>query len=70
MFEGLLQPAHLILILIIVLILFGPGKLPEIGSAIGRSIREFRHSVREEVADTNQQAHVTVTEQSQDAQAR
>ncbi|WP_038038625.1 twin-arginine translocase TatA/TatE family subunit [Thermorudis peleae] len=70
MFEGLLQPAHLILILIIVLILFGPGKLPEIGSAIGRSIREFRHSVREEVGDANQQAHVTVTEQSQDAQVR
>ncbi|MBX6754298.1 MAG: twin-arginine translocase TatA/TatE family subunit [Thermorudis peleae] len=70
MFEGLLQPAHLILILIIVLILFGPGKLPEIGSAIGRSIREFRHSVREEAADANQQAHVTVTEQSQDAQVR
>jgi len=70
MFEGLLQPAHLILILIIVLILFGPGKLPEIGSAIGRSIREFRHSVREEVAEANQQAHVTVTEQSQAAQVR
>ncbi|MBF0410430.1 MAG: twin-arginine translocase TatA/TatE family subunit [Candidatus Riflebacteria bacterium] len=33
---------ELIVILIIVLILFGPGKLPEIGKAVGRGIREFK----------------------------
>ncbi len=33
---------ELILILLIVLIIFGAGKLPQIGSALGRSIREFR----------------------------
>jgi sec-independent protein translocase protein TatA len=48
MFEGLLQPAHLIIILVIVLIVFGPGKLPEIGSALGKSIREFRSSTRDD----------------------
>lgn len=42
MFEGLFQPVHLILILVIVLILFGPGKLPEIGKGLGKSIREFK----------------------------
>ncbi|HEX2922930.1 MAG TPA: twin-arginine translocase TatA/TatE family subunit [Chloroflexota bacterium] len=47
MFEGILQPAHLILVLVIVLVVFGPGKLPEIGNALGRSIREFKHSVSE-----------------------
>jgi sec-independent protein translocase protein TatA len=51
MFEGILQPTHLILILVIVLILFGPGKLPQIGSAIGQSIREFRHGIREATSD-------------------
>jgi sec-independent protein translocase protein TatA len=35
-------PWELILLLVIVLIIFGPGKLPDIGNAIGRGIREFR----------------------------
>ena len=33
---------ELILILIIGLVVFGPGKLPEIGRAVGKSIREFK----------------------------
>jgi len=45
MFEGLLQPTHLILILLIVLIVFGPGKLPEIGGSLGKSFSEFRRSL-------------------------
>lgn len=44
MFEGLLQPTHLILILVILLIVLGPGRLPEIGGALGKSIREFKRS--------------------------
>lgn len=35
-------PGELILVLVIVLVLFGPGKLPDIGNAIGRGVREFR----------------------------
>ncbi len=45
MFEGILQPTHLILILVIVLVVFGPGKLPEIGGALGKGLSEFKHSV-------------------------
>jgi sec-independent protein translocase protein TatA len=37
----------LILILMIALIIFGPSKLPEIGRAFGRGVREFRESVKE-----------------------
>ncbi|MGD0863397.1 MAG: twin-arginine translocase TatA/TatE family subunit [Candidatus Limnocylindrales bacterium] len=37
-----LTPAHLLIILIIALVVIGPGKLPEVGAAIGRSIREFQ----------------------------
>lgn len=33
---------ELVLILIIALVVFGPGKLPEVGKSIGRSIREFK----------------------------
>ena len=35
---------ELILVLVVVLILFGPGKLPEVGQALGRTVREFRHA--------------------------
>jgi sec-independent protein translocase protein TatA len=35
-------PFELILILAVVLLVFGPGKLPEIGKAVGNSFREFK----------------------------
>ena len=35
-------PTELIIVLVIVLIIFGVGKLPEIGGAMGKAIREFR----------------------------
>lgn len=38
---------ELIIILVIVLILFGAGKLAEVGGALGRGIREFRKASRE-----------------------
>jgi sec-independent protein translocase protein TatA len=43
--RGLLQPMHLLLILGIVLIIFGPGKLPELGSSIGKAIRGFKKAM-------------------------
>jgi len=33
---------ELVIILVLALIIFGPGKLPEVGKAIGRGIREFK----------------------------
>ena len=36
----------LILIIILALILFGPKKLPELGRAVGQTLREFKTSVR------------------------
>ncbi len=47
MFEGLMQPMHLIIILVIVLIIFGPGKLPEMGDSIGKAIRGFKQAMNE-----------------------
>jgi TatA/E family protein of Tat protein translocase len=35
-------PVELVIILVIALLVIGPGKLPEVGSALGKSIREFR----------------------------
>ena len=41
------HPFYLAIVLVIVLIIFGPGKLPELGGAVGRGIREFRKTSSE-----------------------
>ncbi|WP_296896188.1 twin-arginine translocase TatA/TatE family subunit [uncultured Megamonas sp.] len=43
---------ELILILVIALVVFGPGKLPEIGKAVGKSLREFRSASTEDTTKT------------------
>lgn len=45
MFEGLFQPSHLLLILVLVLIVVGPGKLPEVGASLGKSLREIKRGL-------------------------
>jgi sec-independent protein translocase protein TatA len=42
MLEGLFQPMHLLLIVGIVLLVFGPKKLPELGKGLGDGIRGFK----------------------------
>ena len=42
-----LGPMELIIILVIVIIIFGVGKLPEIGGALGKGLREFRNTSKE-----------------------
>ena len=44
---------ELLLVLLIVLVVFGAGRLPEIGGAIGRTIREFRAATREATAEVS-----------------
>ena len=44
--EGLLQPTHLFFILAIVLVVFGPKKLPDLGRGLGKGIREFKEAIR------------------------
>ncbi|MFP7300296.1 twin-arginine translocase TatA/TatE family subunit [Neobacillus niacini] len=41
----------LILVLVIALIIFGPSKLPELGRAVGSTLKEFKKSTRELVSD-------------------
>lgn len=45
---GFLTPTTTVIILIISLIIFGPGKLPELGKALGRGINEFKSATNEE----------------------
>lgn len=43
-----LGPFELVIILLILVMLFGVGRLPEVGGAIGKTIREFRSTVTDE----------------------
>ena len=52
---------ELVLILIIGLVVFGPGRLPDLGKALGKSIKEFK-SANNEPQDTR--AEINVTEES------
>ena len=45
MFEGIFQPMHLLVILGIALLVFGPKKLPELGKGIGEGIRSFKSAI-------------------------
>ena len=51
---------ELMIILIIIMIIFGAGKLPEIGSAFGNSIRNFKKSMKE--AEENAEEEVAAEE--------
>jgi sec-independent protein translocase protein TatA len=45
MFTGILQPSHLIILLVVALLFLGPKRLPEAGRALGQGLREFRSSI-------------------------
>jgi sec-independent protein translocase protein TatA len=44
LFTSILQPSHLIIILVIALLVLGPKRLPDAGRALGQGLREFRKS--------------------------
>ncbi len=55
-----LGATELIVILVIALVIFGPGKLPELGSALGKGLKDFRKSVE----STDDEAHSHLDEDS------
>lgn len=58
MLQLALGPLELVLILIIVLLIFGAGKLPQIGDALGKSIKNFKRA-----ADAHEELDVTPKKQ-------
>jgi len=58
---GALQPGHLIVVLVIVLLIFGPGKLPELGKAMREGLRELKRATGggEETKDSATAASTT-----------
>lgn len=47
MLTGLFEPIHLIVILLIVMLVFGAKKLPEIGAGMGKAISNFKRSMKD-----------------------
>ena len=42
-----IQPLHIIVIILVALVIFGPSRLPEIGRGMGKAINEFRKGTKE-----------------------
>jgi sec-independent protein translocase protein TatA len=55
---GAFSPVHLILVLAIALILFGPRKLPEIGQSMGRALRELNRARQDLMNSLHSEMHV------------
>jgi len=51
MFEGLFQPMHLLVILVIAMLVFGPKRLGDIGKGLGDGIRAFKKGLTDEPAE-------------------
>ena len=58
----LLSPLHLALLLIVALLIFGPRRLPELGGAIGKTIKEFQKSMAEARQEVNKLSTIVTTE--------
>ncbi|MGH7788932.1 MAG: twin-arginine translocase TatA/TatE family subunit [Candidatus Binatia bacterium] len=54
---------ELLLILAVALLIFGPGKLPEIGGALGRGIRDFRKALEHKGGEPEDDAKESVDDQ-------
>ncbi len=61
MFEGLFQPMHLLVILVIAMFVFGPKRISELGKGLGDGIRSFKGAIREQPEKNQKQDSVTST---------
>jgi TatA/E family protein of Tat protein translocase len=43
----LFAPSHLLLLLLVILVIFGPSKLGDVGGALGKGIRDFKRAINE-----------------------
>jgi sec-independent protein translocase protein TatA len=58
---GLLQPTHIIFVIVIALLVFGPKRLPEMGRSIGHGIREFKDSIDGNSSPDSTEHHAEAT---------
>jgi sec-independent protein translocase protein TatA len=62
MLDNLFTPTHLLIILVIALLIFGPRKLPELGKGLGEGLRGFKDGIKGGNTDAAKQDTVTKTE--------
>ena len=62
MFEGLFQPQHLLIILVVALFVFGPKKLPELGKGLGQGIKSFKEGIKQATAEASTAASTPASE--------
>jgi sec-independent protein translocase protein TatA len=56
---------ELIIVLVVVLIIFGVGRLPEIGGAMGKAIKEFRNTQKDVIDDLSVEDQESITKDNQ-----
>jgi sec-independent protein translocase protein TatA len=54
-------PSHLLVLLVIILIIFGPSKLGDVGGALGKAIKDFKKAMNEPEAPTHQAQNTAET---------
>jgi sec-independent protein translocase protein TatA len=62
MLDNLFTPTHLVIILVIALLIFGPRKLPELGKGLGEGLKGFKDGIKGGTTDASKQDNVTKTE--------
>ncbi len=55
MYSGLLAPSHLIILLLIIALLFGAKRLPELGRSLGQGIKEFKEGINTNEEEPNKE---------------
>jgi sec-independent protein translocase protein TatA len=54
--EGLFQPLHILLIVAIALLLFGPSKLADLGKGLGEGIKNFKSAMKDGEGDKDKKS--------------
>ena len=62
MIGDILQPTHLLFVLVIALLVLGPKRLPEVGRSLGKGLRDFRHAMSGEHHDDETLTQTTAEE--------
>ena len=62
MLDNLLTPTHLVIVLVIALLIFGPRKLPELGKGLGEGFRGFKEGIKGTPEPPKQETTATKTE--------
>lgn len=64
MLDNLFTPSHLIFVLVIALLVFGPRKLPELGKGLGEGLRGFKQGIKGDPESTTTKSEAAQVERA------